>query len=437
MRSRAWLALIIAALLAGAGPVRAVPASAVAEQLIAESGGVYADGRLAAYVRAVGQRLVGAVGRPGERWSFTVLDTPDANAFALPGGQIYVTRGMLALAGDEAELAAILGHEIGHALAGDAVSARTGRQRRAAEFAADRTAMGLMLKAGYDPAAEADFLQTLLASQRLEVRLAQEAGAELRMPRGSDHPALDARLLAAREDLGRVAAGRGARNRDAFLVAIDGMVWGDGAAQGFVRGRSFLHPGLRFAFDAPAGYAVSNQPDAVIAAGPQGALLLLDSLPDPGGSPEGYLAGGWVPEIARDVRAGPLESLRRFTLHGMAAAQALLPLGDRGDARIAELTVVRYRGRLYRLTGLYLPGDAAGAAALGAAAESFRPLSRAEAAEARPLRIRTHRIGRGDDVAAMAAAMPIPAARAQFEVLNGLRPGERLRVGDRIKLVAD
>ena len=78
------------------------------------------------------------------------------------------------------------------------------------------------------------------------------------------------RLIAARDDLGRVAAGRGARNRDAYLAAIDGMVWGDGVAQGFVRGRSFLHPELRFAFDAPAGYAVANRPDAVIADRPAG-----------------------------------------------------------------------------------------------------------------------------------------------------------------------
>ena len=130
--------------------------------------GLYRDPALQAYVRSVGLRLVAAAGRSGRGWSFQVLDTPDANAYARPGPRILVTRGMLALANDEAELAAILGHEIGHALAGDAVEARTDAQRRAAEFAADRTGMRLIARAGYDPAAQVDFLRTDLAMRLLE-----------------------------------------------------------------------------------------------------------------------------------------------------------------------------------------------------------------------------------------------------------------------------
>ena len=93
------------------------------------SGGLYRDPELARYVRTVGMRLAAATGQPPGRWRFTVLDTPEPNAFALPGRRILVTRGMLALVGDEAELAAVLGHEIGHSLAGDGRLRRRARGR--------------------------------------------------------------------------------------------------------------------------------------------------------------------------------------------------------------------------------------------------------------------------------------------------------------------
>ncbi len=343
-----------------------------------------------------------------------------------------MTRGMLTLASDEAELAAILGHEIGHALAGDALNARTDRDRRASEFAADRTGMQLMVRAGYDPTAEADFLATLLASRLIE------AGPQARRAatrEADDHPALPDRLRVARAEAAEMAVRGGGRQRARYLTAIDGVVWGNGPAQGYMVGRSFVHPDLRFAFDAPAGYSLANQPDAVIASGPAGAMLLVDSLPDPGGSPERYLIHGWVPEIGRGVQTGPLEAARRLRLNGMAAAQGQLPLASRGTARVAELTVVRHDGRFYRLTGLHAPGDAAATAALAAAAASFRSLPARDAARLPPRRIQIRRITRGENVAALARSMPIAASGAWFDVLNGLSSGDTLKVGDQIKVV--
>lgn len=431
-----WIrAALLAAALAGAGAVWSAPrGSGPAGQLIEMSGGVYQDQALAGYVKTVGIRLAAAAGWPAPRWSFTVLDTPETNAFALPGWRIFVTRGMLALLGDEAELAAVLGHEIGHALAGDGVVPTGARARRAAEVAADRTGLRLLVLAGYDPAAQADFLRTLLASRALEAR---HRGSKADSSGAPDHPALSDRLNAARREAGG-RAGQGARNRDAYLAAIDGMTWGDGPAQGFVRGRSFVHPDLGFAFDAPPGYSLANLPDAVVASGPDGAMLLMDSVANPGGSPADYLARGWVPEIANGIRAGRLEALRRGKLNGLSMAQGQLAMASGRSERVAELTVVRLRDRFYRLTGLHVPGDAAGQAALEAAARSFRPLSKAEAARIPPLRVRIHRIARGEDVAALASAMPVgPDARTRFDVMNGLAAGASLRVGDRVKLVAE
>ena len=307
-----------------------------------------------------------------------MLDTPEPNAFALPGGRVFVTRGMLALIGDEAELAAVLGHEIGHALAGHGLAARGGaseRERRSAEFAADR--LGMRLSRG-------GRLRSRRAG-RLPGDARREPGA--RRPargrgRSAARPATIRRSPTARSWRAREAArlpARGVRNRDAYLDAIDGLTWGDGRAQGYARGRTFLHPELGFAFDAPPDYLLANQPDAVVASGPRGAVFLLDSRPDPGGSPEAYLTRGWVPEIAREVRTGPVEDLRRTVQHGLAAAEGRIDLSGRNSRRVAELTVVRLDGRFYRLTGLHAPGDRAAAAALDAAAASFRPLPASEA----------------------------------------------------------
>ena len=164
----------------------------------------------------------------------------------------------------------------------------------------------------------------------------------------------------------------------------------------------------------------------------------MDSVSNPGGSPEDYLARGWVPEIARGIRSGRLEALRRGKLNGLTMAQGQLAMTAGPSARVAELTVVRLRGRFYRLTGLHTPGDAAGQAALAKAAQSFRPLSRAEAARARPLKVRIHRVARGEDVAGLAASMPVgPAAQARFDLMNGLDAGEGLRAGELVKIVAE
>ncbi len=427
MGLRCALAVCLALLAAVPGRTEPLPSP------LADAG-VYRDAGLTAYVGRVGGRLLAAAGIAGQGWRFSVLDSPEPNAFVLPDRQIVVTRGMLALANDEAELAAVLGHEVGHAVSGDDRRGASSTRRRAAEFEADRLGMSYLARAGYDATAQADFLRALLASQVLEAKLyggdPRRAGIG-----GRDHPALADRVQEATrsaEAFGRA----GKRDRSAYLKAIDGLVWGDGPAQGFLRGRTFVHPDLGFAFDAPAGYTLVNAPDVVSAQGPRDAILVVDSVPDPGGDPAAYLLRAWMPEIAVGVQAGSPGGARSLKLNGMAAAEASLPLANDGSHRVADLTVVRHRGRLYRLTGLYRPGDAAAAATLRAAAQSFRSLSRSEAAALPPLRIAIRRIEPGEDVTAMAAGMPVGAgSRALFDVINGLRPGKSLRIGDAVKVV--
>lgn len=429
-RTAAALALT-AALMQACTPMSsltAYPASVPEWGLVHASGGVYRDRALSAYVNRVGLALVEAAGQSPGGWRFLVLDTPDSNAFSLPKGRIYVTRGMLALANDEAELATVLAHEIGHAVSGDAERALSERDRRVAELRADRLGMSYLEAAGYDARAQVDFLRTLLRNHRLAgERSATAAG-------GPDHPALVDRLaIASREAAG---APPGRREHAAYLAAIDGLAWGNGPAQGIVRGKTFFHPDLGFAIDAPPGYVLSNRADAVMAAGPRGAVFLLDSVPNPGSNPEDYLAHHWVPEIGKGIIAEPISGLRTTRLNGLLAAQGQLVLRGDHSERVADLTVIRLGDRLYRLTGLYQAGDKTGEQVMAKASMSFRKLGRAEAGAIEPLHLRVHRIVAGEDVAALAEAMPVKAPRRTFDLLNGLGPGTALRVGDEVKLVA-
>ncbi|MFT3972774.1 MAG: M48 family metalloprotease [Amaricoccus sp.] len=433
--ARTVAALALAAVLAQAcapGPPAGVaPVSEVEARLLTASGGLYPDDALASYVRGVGMSLVRAAGLPRDGWQFLVLDTPEANAYSLPGNRIYVTRGMLALANDEAELATVLAHEIGHAVSGDADHDAPDAERRASEFRADRLGMGYLVRAGYDAEAQVDFLRTLLAQRRLAFRLAGvDPRTEASAP--SNHPALADRLVVARRE---AAGASGRRGRDAYLAAIDGLVWGDGPSQGFVDGQTFFSPKLGFAFDAPIGYGLTNRKDSVTADGSHGAMFLLDSVADPGGSPVDYLALRWVPKIAEDIGAGPVTGLQSIQLNGLEAARGRVMLHDGRSERVADLTVVRLGGRLYRLTGLRRTGDATAAAALAATAASFHAVDPAEARTYQPPRLLVHQITPGEDVRALAEAMPVDAPRATFDMLNELRPGRVLREGDVVKLV--
>jgi predicted Zn-dependent protease len=216
------LALLLAALLAAA-PAASAPPAAVATRTVVRPGAVYSDAQLAAYVAGVGGRLAAAAGAGG-RWHFVVTDEPAPNAFALPGRRVLVTRGMLALAADEAEVAAVLAHEIAHVVLGHA-SGRPPGNRVAAEADADRLGFGYLAAAGYDPAAQPDLQATLLAAHALDARL---RGVAAPLPARSYAPGLDDRLRASRAAAARRAGG--IRGRERHLAAIDGIAWGPRSA---------------------------------------------------------------------------------------------------------------------------------------------------------------------------------------------------------------
>jgi len=217
------LALLLAAALA-ATPAAAAQPAAVFTRTVVRAGALYPDAGLAAYVTGVGGRLVVAAGAGG-RWRFVVSDEAEPNAFALPGQRVLVTRGMLALAEDEAEVAAVLAHEIAHVVLGHA-RGRPPANRVAAEADADRVGLGILGAAGYDPRAQADLQATLLAAHALDARL--RGGGPMPLPARSYAPGLDDRLRASRA-AARWSRG-GTRGRERHLAAIDGMAWGPRSA---------------------------------------------------------------------------------------------------------------------------------------------------------------------------------------------------------------
>ena len=447
-------------------------------QILAQYGGAY-EGPVSAYVERLGRRLAAVTAQPEGPWTFTVLDSPVVNAFALPGGYVYVTRGLIALAKDEAELAGVVGHEIGHVTAAHTAERQTratiaqagllatmigaavlGADRsvldligqgagaaaqgtlasfnRAQELEADRLGVEYLLAADYDPAAQADFLRQMQAQSELSARLAGGRYDPNRVDFFATHPATAERVRLAQAAALNAQAAAVNRNEAAFLDAIEGMTYGDSAAQGFARGQRFIHPELRFAFEAAEGFTIANAADRITMRGPRGASVVFDGGRDPGGPLDAALRG-WASEIASRTRTGRLEIDPATRIGGLEAASAAMPVAVRGGAGLAQMTLIRAPGgRLYRFFGLSALDDRAAQAGVRRTAQSFEALSARQAAAARPWRIAVRTVRPGDTVASLAARTPFEeAAEERFRVLNGLAPGETLTPGQRVKLVVE
>ncbi len=467
---RLALGLAGALLLAGctttaapAGPAPATPqvataAATTADQharIVASYGGVYRDTDLErALVRIVG-RLVAASDEPGRSYAVTILNADAINAFALPDGYLYVTRGLLALAADASEVAAVLAHEMAHITANHA-SLRQEQARSAAivngvitdavgegagvaaaalndrtltgfsrqqELEADAIGIRTIALAGYDPYAASRFLE---AMARFEAYRGAGAGQQDFL---ISHPSTPDRIALAVATAGAFGPpGTGELDRDRYLTALDGVVFGDDRQQGFVRGRAFYHATLGIAFAVPEGFVLDNTLSAVLAIDADGTALRFDSVTlGAGESLAAYLNSGWV----SGLRTG---SIRALTIDGLPALSASAAAGG-WEFRI---TLIEIGGTAYRFI---LGKDRATAAfeqAAAAIAGSFRRLTAEEAAGLRPLTLRVATVGAADTAETMAARMRgVDRPLELFLVLNGLEPGAGLPPGLRVKIVSE
>ena len=440
-------------------------AGAEAHPKIVEAyGGVYQDARIGAYVAQVTTRVVKGYGAQGAgSYRVTVLNSPVVNAFALPGGYVYVTRGLLALANDEAELAGVIGHEVGHVLArhsaqrqsaalgtsllGAVLGAVVGSNAlnqavglggqgllasysRDQEYEADELGVRALAGAGYDPHAEADFLANLGAEDDLTSRLSNQASKGNQVNWLASHPATPARVQAAtaHAQASGVPVGKGDRNRALYLKTINGLIYGDSPEQGMVRGRDFIHPASRFAFSVPPGYQITNSAQAVLVQGPDKTQIKFDSgVKSSGRDIADYLANDW----AKGVQ---LVNGARLTIHGMKAASAW----TRINGYNARLVVIEYSPTtVYRfLIGTAPQIGTRRNGELDGMVKSFRKLSAAEANAVKPLRLRVVSVKSGETAASLGRRMAFSDNQAaRFRVLNGLRGTEAPKPGMLVKLV--
>ncbi|WP_448581032.1 M48 family metalloprotease [Thermaurantiacus sp.] len=477
-RAATMLGVMLA--LALPGPAAAQPAPAglsaseraqgakVREQILREFGGPV-EGPLADYVRKVASR-VAQVASPGARpgdYSITVLDSPIPNAMATPGGYLYITRGLLALMNDEAELASVLGHEAGHVAARH--SARSQRRATLAtigaiaatvltgsdlvgvgaqvlgagvlgqysqkqEYEADTLGLKYLTETGYDPFATASMLAAL---GRAEI---VERGTSAERNRGaswfSSHPLTEARVARAQKLAAEtgVAPGSRARNRDAFLAAIDGMAWGDTPEQGLVRGTSFRHAKLGFGFDAPSGFRLQNSPSAVRGMGPDGSRFVFSGAQ----LPSGRTLDDIVEEAWRQLAGGVPSTLQvnRTRVNGLETLDTRARVSGRQGVVDAGITAYRWEKDSAFLFATQAP--AGRLSALDSLLASFRRLSPQEAkAVGRGQRIAVVTVRPGDTVQSLASRMAFPDNQLlRFLALNGIE-NRPLRPGEKLKLIVD
>ncbi|MBD8067055.1 M48 family metalloprotease [Devosia sp. PTR5] len=425
-------------------------------RIVAAYGGVYSDRSAEIMVARIVGRLLAAANQPNAEFRVTILDTSEVNAFALPGGYIYVTRGILALASDTSELAAVLAHEISHVTlrharartdktrttqivdrvitgifggdtSTDAVANRT-RQSLAAfsqnqELDADQEGIKVAGKAGYDPRAAARFLGVMS-------RFAAFSAGDAKGDDGflSSHPATPARIreaLATAQSMFGTGP-NGEADRDAYLTAISGMSFGDSPAQGTIVGQRFIHPGSRFTFTVPNGYTLQNSQSAVVGVAGDGEAVRFDSAQvQPNMALADYLKSGWIAGLKA-------ETVEARTVNGIEMATGLAQT----DQWFFRVAVMRLDGDVYRFIFAAKGDSARFRDGAEQTIQSFRRTDASDLNQIRQLHIRVVTARAADTADTLARQMAnIPGSRDLFYILNNFYPGDPVPAGTRVKIV--
>jgi len=427
-------------------------------RILASYGGVYENAKLQAEITKTVDRLVAASERPDLKYKVTILNSPAINAFALPSGHLYVTRGLIALANDRAELASVLAHEMGHVIARHAqIREDQAKQAalishvvsdvlsdpnmgalalakskltlaafsRAQEFEADGIGVGISARAGFDPYGASRFLADMQHNADLKT-----VGGEARAPDFlTSHPATPERIKNALANAGQFSGpGAGERDHDIYLGLIDGLPYGEDPSEGFVRGRRFLHPKLGFTFLAPPGFVLDNTAQAVLGLKGGDEALRLDvvSVPAEQSLPD-YLKSGWMEKVEP-------ASVEQFTVNGFQAATATA----RGDQWSFRLYAIRFGSDVYRFIFAAKSMSAQTDRSFRESIQSFRRMSLQESAQVHPLRLKIVTVHAGDTAESLAGKMATgDHSLERFRVINGLGPHDTLKPGAKVKIVAD
>jgi predicted Zn-dependent protease len=435
-------------------------AAAQHPKILATYGGEYADVKLERMVAKVVGGLTFDGNDPNQTYRITILNSPSVNAFALPGGFVYVTRGLLALSNDSSELAAVIAHEMAH------VTAKHGMQRqqleaetnlaarvvsevltddpsgkqaairgklklaqfsRNQELEADAIGIKASGKSGYDPFAASRFLTSLGAYTDFR---AASSDNDVTLDFLATHPAAPQRVELAKRHARQFGApdSVGVTERNAYLNGIEGMLFGDSPEEGFVRGQEFLHPALGITYRLPIGFETENNKDAVLSSGPNEVAVRFDGVELlQAVDLAKYVRSGWV--------AGLIDASVTPTMIGGYEAVIAKAQADKWQF---DITVLRVNGKVYRFL-FAAPLSATGLQTVASSvSQSFRALSDAERANIRPTRVRILTVKAGDTVGGLANRM-VGVERKQelFRILNSLTIGQALSAGDKVKIITD
>jgi predicted Zn-dependent protease len=429
------------------------------DKAISAQMGLYDDEALQAYVQGVGNQLAFRSERPDLDWTFRVVDDPVVNAFALPGGYIYITRGILAHMNNEAELASVVGHEIGHVTARHGVSQMSKAQLanlglnlgaivapeqaqrygslaqaglglvflkygRDDERQADDLGLRYMVQGGYDPRPMADMFDML-------DRVGETSGGGQVPGWMSTHPAPENRSARAEgkiADLGGDFSGWRV-DRESFLTRIDGIAFGDDPTQGYFEETRYFHPGMRFRMDFPEGWKVQNLRQAVAGASPDKDAFIQLALSGHD-TPESALEAFFSPSGIRRVgpAMGAISGLR-------TAGDGFVAATEQGNVR-GRVGFLAYGGRVFQLLGYSAEYRwSTYESAIRRALASFEELTDRRALAVRPKRLKVVRVDRAMTLDELASRHRATVPVETLALINRLEPGARLAPGRSYKVV--
>ncbi|WP_420142990.1 M48 family metalloprotease [Sphingobium sp.] len=441
-------------------------------QLLNEFGGPYA-GPQAKYVEGVGRRIAVQSGLSNAQGDFTVtlLNSPVNNAFAIPGGYVYVTRQLMALMNDEAELAGVLGHEVGHVAAQHGQRRQQAAQRnaiggallgalagaflgdsglsglvqkgigtgsqlltlkfsRSQEYEADDLGIRYLASGGYDPSALADMLASLAAQSDLD---AQVTGNARSTPAwASTHPDPGARVERAARTAEATRVNSTVRNRDAFLNALNGVLYGDDPKQGVIDGNRFRHPDLRLSFTIPDGFGMENSAAAVSITGSGGQAQF--SAAPYSGNLDSYISSVFA-KLGGGQGGVPQGEVNRTTINGLPAAYRTIRASTQSSQ--VDATVFAYefeKGKAYHFLILTQAGQGIGP--FTPMIQSVQRLSAQDAAAIKSRKVTVVAVKAGETVQSLAKRMAYTDYQlGRFLTINALEENSVLKPGQRVKIV--
>lgn len=434
------------------------------QDIIKQYGGVYNNPGMQAYVNEIGQKLARQSDRADIAYHFTVLDSPVVNAFALPGGYVYVTRGTLAVANSEAELAAVLGHEIGHvaarhqaarysqgvltSLGASVLSAAIGvpgvsqaigvgtnlymsSYSRDQETEADMLGVRYLSRNGYNTLAMSDFLRDMEMYQSTQSEVEQKDKAQYSY--FSSHPDTTGRVVTARNEAKKYTpATQSVENSDRYLSMVRGMLYGENPDQGYMRGDTFYHPQIGFALSIPQGFKVDNKPERLAIEGREGTVLVLDMADSKGaGQAESYVSQVWLKgSINADIES--------IDVNGLRAATTSLSVAVNNQPADIRLVAIEWGQNEFVRMQMLLPAGVSAAAIddLKRITYSFHEMTKAERNRVKPYRIDLVKAGAGDDIKSLSSRMAVDRmAVEQFAALNGMTPAQPIVAGRTYKVI--